>query len=91
MVERDKLNREKSFLENKKLRNKVEKSQKKNTTESSLSMITIIITYAWRAPDVFTKGRSSTSADVPKNLTSDVFNKHLPSVSESLTEPRTTV
>lgn len=41
-------------------------------------MITIIITYVWRAPDVFTKGHSSTSANVPKNLTADVFNKHFP-------------
>ena len=43
----------------------------------------------WRALDVFTKGHRSTSADVPKNLTANVFNNHFLSVSESLTEPRT--
>ena len=45
----------------------------------------------WRALDVFTKGHRSTSADVPKNLTANVFNNHFLSVSESLIEPRTNV
>ena len=44
-----------------------------------------------RALDVFTKGHRSTSADVPKNLTANVFNNHFLSVSESVTEPRTNV
>ena len=45
----------------------------------------------WRALNVFTKGHRSTSADIPKNLTVNVFNNHLLSVSESLIEPRTNV
>ena len=45
----------------------------------------------WRALNVFTKGHRSTSADIPKNLTANVFNNHFLSVSESLTEPRTNV
>ena len=36
-------------------------------------------------------GHRSTSADIPKNLTANVFNKHFLSVSESLIEPRTNV
>ena len=44
-----------------------------------------------RALGVFTKGHRSASADVLKNLTANVFNKHFLSASESLTEPRTTV
>ena len=40
---------------------------------------------------MFTKGHRSTSADVPKNLNANVFNNHFLSVSESLTEPKTTV
>ena len=45
----------------------------------------------WRALNVFTKGHRSTSADIPKNLTANVFNNHFLSVSELLTEPRTNV
>ena len=37
------------------------------------------------------KRTRSTSADVPKDLIANVFNNHFLSVSESLTEPRTTV
>ena len=40
---------------------------------------------------VFTKGHYSTSADVLKNLTANIFNNHFHAVSESLTEPRTNV
>ena len=49
------------------------------------------IASVWRALNVFTKGHRSTSADIPKNLTANVFNNHFLSVSESLTEPRTNV
>ena len=49
------------------------------------------IASVWRALNVFTKGYRSTSADIPKNLTANVFNNHFLSVSESLTEPRTNV
>ena len=41
----------------------------------------------WRALAVFTKGHLSTSADVPKNLTANVFNNHFLFVAESLIEP----
>ena len=47
------------------------------------------IASVWRALNVFTKGYRSTSADIPKNLTANVFNNHFLSVSESLIEPRT--
>ena len=47
------------------------------------------IASVWRALNVFTKGHRSTSADIPKNLTANVFN--FLSVLESLTEPRTNV
>ena len=43
----------------------------------------------WRVLNVFTKGHRSTSADILKNLTANVFNNHFLSVSESLIEPRT--
>ena len=49
------------------------------------------IASVWRALNVFTKGHRSTSADIPKNLTANVFNNHFLSVSESLIEPRTNV
>ena len=49
------------------------------------------IVSVWRALNVFTKGHRSTSADIPKNLTANVFNNHFLSVSESLIEPRTNV
>ena len=45
----------------------------------------------WRALNAFTKEHRSTSADIPKNLTANVFNNHFLSVSESLIEPRTNV
>ena len=38
----------------------------------------------WRALDVLTNGRRSISADVPKNLTANVFNNHFLCVAESL-------
>ena len=41
----------------------------------------------WRALDVFTKGHLSTSADVPKNLTENIFSNHFLFVAESLIEP----
>ena len=41
--------------------------------------------------NVFMKGHRSTSADIPKDLTANVFNNHFLSVSESLTEPRINV
>ena len=49
------------------------------------------IAAVWRALDVFTKGHRSTSADIPKNLTANVFNNNFLSVSELLIEPRTNV
>ena len=49
------------------------------------------IASVWRGLDVFTKGHRSTSTDIPKNLTANVFNNHFLSVSESLTESRTNV
>ena len=93
MAERDKLKREKCFPEYKKLKNKVKSLVRKAKKEYFQKLIERDnnIASVWRALNVFTKVHRSTSADVPKNLTSDVFNKHLPSVSESLTEPRTTV
>ena len=45
----------------------------------------------WRAQGVFTKGPRSTSADVPKTLTGNVFNNHFLPVAESLTESETTI
>ena len=38
--------------------------------------------------DVYTKGHRSTSGDVPRNLTANVFNNHFLPVAESLTVPR---
>ena len=40
---------------------------------------------------MFTKGHRSAYADIPKNLTANVFNNHFLSVSESLIGPRTNV
>ena len=92
MAERDKLKREKCFPEYKKLRNKVtnlvRKAQKQyfqKLTERHNNIASV-----WRALNVFTKGHRST-ADIPKNLTANIFNNHFLSVSESLTEPRTNV
>ena len=41
--------------------------------------------------NVFMKGHRSTSADIPKDLTANVFNNHFLSVSESLIEQRTNI
>ena len=91
MAERDKQKREKCFPEYKKLSKKsCEKSQKKEYFQKLIERDNNI-TYVWRALNVFTKGNRSTSADIPKNLTANVFNNHFLSVSESLTEPRTNV
>ena len=49
------------------------------------------IASVWHALNVLTKGHRSTSADIPKNLTANVFNTHFLPVSESLIEPRTNV
>ena len=51
----------------------------------------IALSSVWRTLDVFRKGHRSTSADVPKNLTANVFKRYFLSVAESLTEPRATV
>ena len=49
------------------------------------------IAAVWRALDVFTKGHRSTSAGVPKNLATNVFNNHFLSMAELLIERRMTV
>ena len=49
------------------------------------------IASVWRVRNVFTKGHRSTSAEIKKNLSANVFNNHFLSVSESLIEPRTNV
>ena len=93
MAERDKLKREKCFSEYKKLRNKVKnlvrrakKEYFRKLTERDNSIASV-----WRALNAFTKGHRSTSADIPKILTANVFNNHFLSVTGSLTEPRTNV
>jgi len=93
MAERDKLKREKCFPEYKKLRNKVKNLVRKAKKEYFQKLIERDnnIASVWRALNVFTKGHRSTSADIPKNLTANVFNNHFLSVSESLIEPRTNV
>ena len=93
MAERDKLKREKCFPEYKKLTNKVKNLVRKAKKEYFQKLIERDnnIASVWRALSVFTKGHRFTSADIPKNLTANVFNNHFLSVSESLIEPRTTV
>ncbi len=93
MAERDKLRREKCFSEYKKLRNKVKNLVRKAKKEYFQKLIERDnnIASVWRALNVFTKGHRSTSVDIPKNLTANVFNNHFLSVSESLTELRTNV
>ena len=99
MAERDKLQREKCFPEYKKLGNEVKDLVRKApppppTTPKSIQKLIERdnnIESVWRALDVFTKVHHSTSADIPRNLTANVFINYFLSVSESLTEPRTTV
>ena len=94
MAERDKLKREKCFPEYKKLTNKVKENRvtkAKNEYFQKLIECDNNIASVWRGLDVFTKGHRSTSADILKNLTANVFNNHFLSVSESLIEPRTNV
>ena len=93
MAERDKLKREICFPEYKKLRNKVKDLVRKAKKEYCQKLIERDnnIASMWRALNVFTKGHRSTSADIPKNLTGNVFNNHFLSVSEALIEPRTNV
>ena len=100
MAERDKLQGEKCFPEYKKLSRNIlwekkekekEKKEKKREYIQKLIERDNNIASVWRALDVFTKGHRSTSADVPKNLTANIFNNHFLPVSESLTELRTTV
>ena len=93
MAERDKLKREKCSPEYKKLRNKVKilvRKAKKEYFQKLIERDNNIVS-VWRALNVFTKGHRSTSADIPKNLTANVFNSDFLSVLESLTEPRTNV
>ena len=66
------------------MRKKEEKIQKLIVRDNNIASV-------WRALDVFTKGHRSTSADILKNLTANVFNNHFLSVSESLIEPKTNV
>ncbi len=89
----NKLKREKCFPEYKKLRNKVTNLVRKAKKEYFQKLIELDINIAsvWRALNVFTKGHRSTSADISKNLTANVFSNHFLSVSESLIEPRTNV
>ena len=93
MAERDKLKREKCFPEYKKLRNKVKNVVRKAKKEYFQKLIERDnnIASVWRALNVFTKGHRSTSADILKNLTANVFNNNFLSVLESLIEPRTNV
>ena len=89
MAKRDKLKRGKCFPEYNKLRNKVKNLVRKAKKEYFQKLIERDnnIASMWRALNVFTKGHCSTSADIPKNLTANVFNNHFLSVSESLIEP----
>ena len=94
MVERDNLKREKKFPAYKKLRNKVKylvRKAKKEYFQKLIERDNINIASVWRALNVFTKGHRSTSVDIPKNPTANVFNNHFLSVSESLIEPGTNV
>ena len=93
MAERDKLKREKCFPEYKKLRNKVKNVVRKAKKEYFQKLIERDnnIASVWRTLNVFTKGHRSTSADILKNLTANVFNNNFLSVSELLIEPRTNV
>ena len=93
MAERDKQKREKCFPEDKKLTNKVKiilRIAKKEHFQKLIERDNNIAS-VWRALNVFTKGHRSTSADIPQNLTANVFNNHFLSVSGSLIEPRTNV
>ena len=93
MAVRDELKREKCFPEYKKLRNKVKNLVRKAKKEYFQKLIERDnnIASVWRALNVFTKGHRSTSADILKYLTANIFNNHFLSVSESLIEPRTNV
>ena len=93
IAERDKLKREKCFPEYKKLRNRVKNLVRKAKKEYFQKLIERDnnIASVWRALNVLTKGHRSTSADIPKKLTANVFSNHFLSVSDSLTEPRTNV
>ena len=98
MAERDKLQREKCFPEYKKLGNEVKDLVRKAPPPThppksiqKLSERDNNIESVWRALDVFTKVHHSSSADIPRNLTANVFINYFLFLSESLTEPRTTV
>ena len=89
MAKRDKLKRGKCFPEYNKLRNKVKNLVRKAKKEYFQKLIERYnnIASAWRV----LKGHRSTSADIPKNLTANVFNNHFLSVSELLIGLRTNV
>ena len=94
MAEREKLKRQKCFSEYKKLGNKVKHLVRKKKEEENFQKLrepNNNIVSVWSALNVFTKEHRSTSADIPKNLTANVFNNHFLSVSESLIGPRTNV
>ena len=82
MAERDKQKREKCFHEYKKSRNKVKYLVRKAKKECFQKLIERDNNTAsvWRALNVFTKGHRSTSGDILKNLTANVFNNHFLSV-----------
>ena len=80
MAERNKLKREFfCFPEYQKLRNKVKNLVRKAKKEYFQKLIERDnnIASVWRALN----GHRSTSADIPKNLTANVFNNHFLSVS----------
>jgi len=83
MAGRDKLKREKCFPEDKKLKIKINNLVRKAKKEYFQKLIERDnnTTSVWRALNVFTKGHRSTSADIPKNLTTNIFNNHFLSVS----------
>ena len=84
MAEREKLKRQKCFSEYKKLGNKVKNLVRKKKEEENFQKLiepNNNIVSVWSALNVFTKGHRSNSADIPKNLTANVFSNNFLSVS----------
>ena len=86
MAERDKLKKSKLFPEYKKMRNKI----KNLVRNSKRALFNKLIeknkdtTHLWRALNTFLKSKATALADLPPQLTADVFNQHFMSVSSIL-------
>ena len=86
MALRDKLKKEKSFTEYKKMRNKVKSMVRlaKKSLFDKMIKDNRDVSSLWKAINLITKGNGNRSLDTPPNFTANKFNEHFLSVSNLL-------